>query len=95
MAESLPVAAIVPTVELPPEMPLTLQVTPVAGLPEAVTLAVKSCADCTGTVAVGGETEMEMSSLRLMMAEALAWESAMLTAVMVTEELEGSVAGAE
>jgi len=42
VALSPPVLAIVPTLELPPEIPFTLQVTPGAGLPALEIVAEKS-----------------------------------------------------
>jgi hypothetical protein len=44
----------VPTVELPPLTPFTLQVTATLDVP--VTVAVNCCSPLTGTWAVGGET---------------------------------------
>lgn len=49
---------IVPTVALPPAMPLTLQVTPDEVAPETVT--VRTCAPPVGTFAVGGATATTM-----------------------------------
>ncbi|HEY6904796.1 MAG TPA: hypothetical protein VI216_10855 [Candidatus Acidoferrales bacterium] len=54
VAVDAPVPAIVPIVELPPAIPLTLQVTSAFVVPE--TLAVNTCAPPDGTVAVAGET---------------------------------------
>ena len=53
---SVPLATIVPSAAFPPAMPFTLHVTLVEALPAPVTVAVKSCAPPTGTVAVRGET---------------------------------------
>jgi hypothetical protein len=49
---------IVPTVEFPPEIPLTLQVT--ATFVVLLTVALKSCAVPTGTEAVVGSTLTEI-----------------------------------
>ena len=89
-----PVATIVPTVEFPPAIPFTLQLTAVDGLPVPETLAVNTCTPLVGTLAVAGETVMATSSLRFTVAEALADESAWLTAVTVTLGGDGSVVGA-
>jgi hypothetical protein len=61
-AESGPLAAIVPTVELPPAIPFTLHVTPGAGLPVAESVAVNTCPPSVGTFAVGGDSVTTMSS---------------------------------
>lgn len=88
------VLAIVPTVPLPPAIPLTLQLTPVAALPRPEMFAVKTCSPLVGTLAVFGETLTAMSSLRLTLAEPLACAAAWLTAVTVTLGGEGSTCGA-
>jgi hypothetical protein len=57
-----PFATIVPTVEFPPTIPLTLQVTPGAGLPVAVIVAVNTCPPLVGKLAEGGDSVTTMSS---------------------------------
>jgi len=61
-AEPGPFVAMVPKAEFPPEMPFTLQVTLVDGLPVPVTVAVKTCAAPVETFAVRGETLTTMLS---------------------------------
>ena len=79
-----PFAAIVPTVAFPPATPFTLQATLVSGLPEAVTLAVNTCAPPVARLTVPGKIVITMSSIKLTPAEALACEFASLTASTVT-----------
>ena len=93
-AVALPVGTIVPTVGFPPAIPFTLQFTAADGLPVPATLAVNTCTPPVGTFTVAGETVIAMSSLRFTLAEALADDSAWLTAVTVTLGGDGSVVGA-
>ncbi len=86
--------AIVPTVALPPAIPLTLHATRPAAPPSPATLAAKTCSSPVGTFAVGGETVTVKLSPRLTVAESLADESAWLTAVTVTLGDDGSTVGA-
>lgn len=53
-------AAIAPTVEFPPAIPLTLQDTLFAEPPVPLRIAVKTCAPPTGMFVVAGEMEMVM-----------------------------------
>jgi hypothetical protein len=86
-------ATIVPSVALPPVMPLTLQVTPDEAVPETVT--VKTCAPPVGTLAAGGATDTTILLCnRVTDAEPLACASAWLTAVTVTVAGLGIVPGA-
>ncbi len=55
------VPAIVPTVELPPAIPFTLQVTLVFEVPE--TLEVNTCAPPDGTLAVAGDKVIAIAAL--------------------------------
>jgi len=74
---------------------LTLHVTaPVTELPAPETLAVKICAAPSLTVAIVGETLTAMLSDSVTVATALACESALLTAVMLTLLTEGKIDGA-
>jgi len=90
----VPLVAIVPMVELPPTIPLTLQVTPEGGLSVPVTVAVKTCAPPVEMFTVLGETVTTRSSFKVTVAEALACASAWLTAVTVTLGEMGSTCGA-
>lgn len=94
VAVAAPVPAIVPIVELPPAIPFTLQVTPVLVVPK--TLAANTCAPPDGTLAVVGETVIEIAMLlsRFTTAEPLICESASLTALIRTFEEDGSTEGA-
>lgn len=94
VAESPPFAVIVPTTLLPPAIPFTVHVTPVAGLPEAATAAVKTCVPPAETLAEGGETPTTMSSRRATLAGAESVESTALTAVIDTAGFAGRMAGA-
>jgi len=94
VAELEPAGEIVPIVALPPAIPFTLQLTAVDGFPVPVTLAVNTCTPLVGTLTVAGETVMAMSSLRFTVAEALADESAWLTAVTLTLGGDGNAVGA-
>jgi len=67
-----PLAAMVPTAELPPAIPFTLQETPVEGLPVPETFAVNTCAPPVRIVAVEGERVTARSSFKETAAEALA-----------------------
>jgi len=55
-AVAAPVVMIVPSVEFPPAIPFTLQVTPAEESPVPETLAVNTCAPPVGTAAALGET---------------------------------------
>ena len=90
----LPVAAIVPAELLPPAIPFTLHVTPVAGLPEPLTAAMNTCVLPAGTVAEPGATLTAMSSCSATLAVALAVESATLVALTLTAPPAGRIAGA-
>jgi hypothetical protein len=90
----VPVDTIVPMVELPPAIPFTLHVKPAAGLPIAVSLAVKTCSPFVGTLTALGATVTATSSSRLTIAEPLACVSAWLTAVTVALGGAGRMAGA-
>jgi hypothetical protein len=61
-AEIGPFETIVPTVEFPPAMPLTLQITPGAGLPVAVIVAVNTWPPLVSRLAEGGDSVTTMSS---------------------------------
>ena len=88
-------ATIVPTVAFPPAIPFTAQVTAVDGLPDpAVTVAVKSWASETKTVAEGGEMLIERLSFSVTVTEALSLGLTWLTAVTVTLAPDGRIAGA-
>lgn len=89
-----PFAAIVPTVELPPAFPFTLQVTAGEGLPVPETVAVKTCAPKVGTAAVKGDTLTTISSSSVTIADALAAVLATLVAVTVSLPEAGRIAGA-
>jgi hypothetical protein len=94
VAPLAPLATMVPTVELPPAIPLTLQVTAVEGLPVPVTFAMKTCAPAAGTFAEAGDTLTTTSSSSVTLTGALAWLLAALTAVTVTTPFAGRIAGA-
>lgn len=94
IAEAAPFATIVPTVPFPPAIPLTLHATPCAGLPEAVTLAVKSSDVPAAIVTDGGETPTTISSCSVMVADALAAASTALAAEMLNVVDVGRTAGA-
>lgn len=94
MLPDAPVDAIVPTLALPPAIPLMLQLTPAAKPAVPEMLAVNTCAPPVGMLAVAGETVTTMSSFKLTLAEARACASAWLTAVTVTLAGDGRVAGA-
>lgn len=72
IALSFPLAAIVPSVELPPAIPFTLHVTAVEALPVPVTVAVKTCAPPVATVADKGKTLTTMSSVSVTLTDELA-----------------------
>src|ERR1700722_15246053 len=82
----------VPTVELPPAIPLTLHDRLVAEPP--ATVAVNICEPPVGTFADGGETEMAILLVRFTVAEPLTCEFDCRTAVTVTPGKDGSVVGA-
>jgi hypothetical protein len=88
----MPIAEIVPTVELPPVTPLTCQVTAV--FDELATVAVKACEPVAVTVAVPGMTETEIAGTRVTCAEPDLLVSAAATAVTLTVAGEGTIAGA-
>jgi len=87
-------ATIVPMIAFPPATPFTLQEIPVAGLPDAVRVALKTCAVFVGTVASSGEIFMAMLSVIVTVAEPEAVASAALIAVIVTLGDDGRIAGA-
>ena len=90
-----PVGTIVPTVEFPPAMPFTLQVTAVDGLPvPGVTVAVKSCAADVESVAEVGSTLIAMLSCNVTAMEALSFGLTCATAVTLTFEPGGRIIGA-
>jgi hypothetical protein len=93
-AVAAPVETIVPMVEFPPAIPLTLQLTAADGLPVPATFAVNTCTPFAGTFTAAGETVIAMSSFKFTVAEALADKSASLTAVTVTLGGDGSALGA-
>jgi len=85
----------VPTIEFPPAVPFTLQVTAVEGLPvPGVTVAVKSCAVEVETVAEVGSTLIAMLSCNVTVTEALSFGLTCATAVTVTLEPGGKIVGA-
>jgi hypothetical protein len=86
----VPVATIVPTVELPPAIPLTFHATPID---EPETSAVKTWAPA-GTLTGFGDTVTTIESSRVTTAEELASGLAWLTAVTETFACDGKVAGA-
>lgn len=87
-------AAMVPVDASPPTTPLTAHVTPVAGFPEPVTVAVNTCVPPIRTVADAGEILTAISSFNVTVAVALALESAALVALIVTVVVAGRIAGA-
>ncbi len=94
VAESEPVAAIVPTVEFPPATLLTLQLTATLDMPAPVTIALKF-ADAPGaTFAELGATLTTMPLWSCTLAEPLADSATWLVAVTVTVDGEGKVCGA-
>jgi hypothetical protein len=93
-AVAAPFATTVPSVAFPPETPFTLQVTPVAGLPDPLTLAVNTCAPPTSTFTGLGLTLTTMSSFSVTLADALSCGATLLTASTVTVAGDGKIAGA-
>jgi len=90
-----PFGAIVPTMEFPPTMPFTLQVTAVEGLPvPGVTVTVKSCAAEVETVAEVGSTLIAMLSCNVTVTEALSFGLTCATAVTVTLKPSVRIVGA-
>lgn len=89
-----PVATMLPSAALPPEIPFTLHVTEPPALPAPEMLAVNACSPPVGTVAVGGETETEIPSVNATVADPLAPGLAALTAVTVTPAGDGTAFGA-
>ena len=87
-------ATIAPMIALPPTTPFTLHEIPSAGLPEAVRVALKTCAVPVGTVAASGEIFTAMLSVIVTVAEPEAVASAVLIAVIVTLGDDGRIAGA-
>jgi hypothetical protein len=83
-----------PNLELPPAIPFTLHVTPIAGSPVPVTFAAKGCVPPVETVAEAGDTLTTMLSSRFTVAEAVARASAWLAAATVTLAGFGRIAGA-
>ena len=94
VAEPSPIATIVPVAAFPPTTPFTAHATPIAGLPDPVTVAVNVCAAPSRTVGEAGETVTAMSSCNVTVAVALALGSAALTAVIVTVLVDGRIVGA-
>jgi hypothetical protein len=93
-AEIGPFETIVPAVEFPPAMPLTLQITPGAELPVPVIVAVNTWPPLVGKLAEEGDSVTTMSSLRLTVTDALASVFAWLTAEIVTLGGDGKIPGA-
>lgn len=91
-AVSALLVTIVPTVELPPETPLTSHAmeAPAARQNEAV----KACVCARDTVAADGEMVFVAAQVMVTLAEADFDESATLVAVTLTVEGEGVTAGA-
>ena len=90
-----PFGTIVPTMEFPPAVPFTLQVTAVDGLPvPGVTVAVKSCAAEVESVAEVGSTLTTMLSCSVTVTEALSFGLTCATAVTITLEPGGRIVGA-
>jgi hypothetical protein len=85
---------IVPNVELPPAIPLTLQITPGVALPIADRVDVKACPPPAGTVTLAGETVTTILSWSAIVADSLAELSAALTAVIVTFGADSITPGA-
>lgn len=83
-----------PTVALPPEMPLTLHETPDAGFPVAEIAAVKTCSPAAGTFAVRGLRDTATSSFNPIVTDALADALAALMAVTVAVAGLGMIEGA-
>jgi hypothetical protein len=94
IAESAPALDIVPTFEFPPEAPLTLQVTPCAGLPALVTVAENVCEPPGVTVVEVGEIFTATPLMIATLAEAAALESACAVALTVTLDGAGRICGA-
>ena len=81
--------------EFPPAVLFTLQVIAVDGLPvPGVTVAVKSCAEEVETVAEVGSTLIVMLSCNVTLTVALSFGLTCATAVTVTLEPGGRIAGA-
>jgi uncharacterized protein YybS (DUF2232 family) len=93
-ALSAPFETTVPSVELPPEMPFTLHVTAVDGLPGPDMLAVNACPAPVEIVAEMGEMATTMSSFTVTTDDAVTSDSALLEAVTVTLADTGIVTGA-
>lgn len=91
VAETGPVLGTSPSVALPPAIPFTLQLTAVEGLPEPVTLAVKTCELPVERLALFGETLTTISLWMVTEAEPLADVSAWLVAVTVTRAGDGMI----
>ena len=90
-----PFGAIVPTMEFPPTVRFTVQVTVAEGLPVPVVIvAVKSCAAEVKTVAEVGSTLIAMLSCKATETEALSFGLTCATAVTVTLEPGGRIVGA-
>ena len=75
-------------------MPLTLHVTPCAGLPVLVTVAANDCEPPGVTVAEVGEILTTTSLVIVTVAEAVALDSACAIAVTVTFDGAGRICGA-
>ncbi|MGA8142727.1 MAG: hypothetical protein WB987_02430 [Candidatus Acidiferrales bacterium] len=93
-ALSGPLDATVPSVELPPATPFTVQLIAVEGLPVPVTLTVNACPAPVDIVAEVGEIPTAMSSCSVTTADAVASELALLDAVTVTLAGAGKTLGA-
>lgn len=87
-------SAMIPIVGLPPTIPFTAQIAPVAGFPVPERLVVKVCDAPVRTLAAIGAIEMTTLSFKPTVADALTWELAMLTAVTVTIAGAGRIPGA-
>jgi len=94
VAGPVPGLVIVPSVELPPGTPLTVQRTARFGLPELVIVAVNCCVAPSSTLAEAGVTLRTMSLVIVTVALALLEVSAWLVAVTVTLADEGRFCGA-
>ena len=90
----VPFAAMVPSVEFPPAIPFTLQVTVATGFPVAVRLMLNTCAPPAGTEIDVGETWIAMSSCSVTIADADTCGFALLIAVTMALAGEGKIPGA-
>ena len=83
-----------PTLELPPAIPFTLQVKAVDGFPVPDIFAVKTCAPIVGTEALGGDTLTVISASSVTTTKALAFALATLVALIVALACGGRITGA-